>query len=92
MVSINPLKVRLLYYINLDFKRNVYLEKKFNIVKYDVKFISKCLQRDILDFQEYNKELIKRQKPMQEELLKLIQECINEVVKDYEVKCYIVII
>jgi hypothetical protein len=50
-----------------------------------MKFISKCLQRDILDFQEYNKEIIKKQKPIQEELLRLIQESINETVSDYEV-------
>lgn len=66
-------------------KRNAYLENKFNIVKYDTKFISKCLQKDILDFQEYNKEIIKKQKPIQEELLKLIQDSINESVSDFEV-------
>jgi len=54
-------------------------------VKYDTKFISKCLQKDILDFQEYNKEIIKKQKPIQEELLKLIQDSINESVSDFEV-------
>ncbi len=54
-----------------------------------MKFISKCLQKDILDFQEYNKGIIRKQKPIQEELLKLIQEAVNEISLDtYEVKIY----
>jgi len=57
-------------------------------VKYDIKFISKCLQRDILDFQEYNKEIIKKQKPIQEELLKLIQDSVNETIQDFEVNLH----
>lgn len=57
-------------------------------MKYDIKFISKCLQRDILDFQEYNKEIIKKQKPIQEELLKLIQDSVNETIQDFEVNLH----
>ena len=57
-------------------------------MKYDINFISKCLQRDILDFQEYNKEIIKKQKPIQEELLKLIQDSVNETIQDFEVNLH----
>lgn len=65
-----------------------FLEKKFSCSKYDEKYIIKCLQRDILDFQEYTKEQIKKVKSTQEELIKLIQDAVNEVMADYEVKLY----
>jgi DNA polymerase sigma len=48
----------------------------------------KCLQLDILDFQEFTKEQIKKVKSTQEELIKLIQEAVEEVMPDYEVKLY----
>lgn len=64
------------------------LEKKFSSVKYDEKYIIKCLQRDLCDFQEYTKEQIKKAKTNQEELIRLIQESVNEVMPDYEVKLY----
>jgi len=57
-------------------------------MKYDEKYIIKCLQRDILDFQEHTKEQIKKVKSTQEELIKLIQEAVFEVMPDYEVKLY----
>lgn len=69
----------------VEFGRRSYLEKKFSIVKYDMNFIYKCLQKDVLDFQEFNKEVIRKQRPIQEELLRLIQEAVSEVTKDFEV-------
>jgi DNA polymerase sigma len=64
------------------------LEKKFSCLKYDEKYIIKCLQRDILDFQDYTKEQIKKAKSTQEELIKLIQEAVNDCMPDYDVKLY----
>jgi non-canonical poly(A) RNA polymerase PAPD5/7 len=71
-----------------DIPTKEYLEKKFSANKYEEKYIVKCLQRDILDFQEYTKEQIRRVKATQEELIRLIQESVNEVLPDYEVKLY----
>jgi non-canonical poly(A) RNA polymerase PAPD5/7 len=65
-----------------------YLEKKFSSSKYEEKYIVKCLQRDILDFQEFTKEQIRRVKAAQEELVRLIQDSVTEVMPDYEVKLY----
>lgn len=68
--------------------RREFLEKKFNCAKYNDSYIIKCLQRDILDFREYNKDQIQKIKPIQEELVFLIQEAVEEVLPDYEVKLY----
>jgi DNA polymerase sigma len=57
-------------------------------MKYDEKYIIKCLQKDILDFQEYTKEQIKKSKATQEELIRLIQESVNDCMPDYEVRLY----
>src|SRR5690349_1671122 len=39
-----------------ELNRVDYLEKKFSISKYEEKYIIKCLQKDLLDFQEYTKD------------------------------------
>ena len=65
-----------------------YLEKKFSGMKYDEKYIIKCLQKDILDFQEFTKEQIKKAKSNQEEIIKLITEAVNDCMPDYEVRLY----
>ena len=57
-------------------------------MKYDDKYIIKCLQRDILDFQEYVKISIKNNKKVLDHLLKYIQNAVNENIPDYEVKLY----
>ncbi len=57
-------------------------------MKYEEKYIIKCLQRDILDFQEYTKEQIKKVSSTHEELIKLINDAVHEVMPDYEVKLY----
>lgn len=72
----------------LEISKKEFLEKKFTCAKYDEKYIIKCLQRDILDFQEYTKEQIRRVKATQEELVRLIQESVNECMSDYEVRLY----
>lgn len=64
------------------------LEKKFSCLKYEEKYIVKCLQRDILDFQEYTKEQIKKVKSTQEELVKYIQDAVADCLPDFEVKLY----
>ncbi len=71
-----------------DYTRKEYLDKKFSTVKYEDKYIMKCLQKDILDFQEYTKDQIKRNKVVLDELLKLVQTTVNECIPEYEVKLY----
>ena len=62
-----------------------YLEKKFATSKYEDKYIIKCLQKDILDFQDYTKEQIRNNKVVTDELLRLVQTAVNECIPDYEV-------
>lgn len=61
------------------------LDKKFGSIKYDDKYIIKCLQKDILDFQEYTKEMIKKNKVIVDELIKQVTIAVNDVIPDYEV-------
>lgn len=68
--------------------RKEYIERKFYTVKYDEKYTIRCLQKDILQFQEHTKEGIKNCKAVQEELIRLIQESVNEVIPDFDVKLY----
>lgn len=71
-----------------EFNKAEYLEKKFSVSKYDEKYIIKCLQKDLLDFQEYTKDQIRRNKALQEELIRLVQEAVGEISTDFEVKLY----
>ncbi len=48
----------------------------------------KCLQKDILDFQDYTKDQIKKNKIVLDELIRLVQLTVNECIPDYEVKLY----
>jgi DNA polymerase sigma len=64
------------------------IEKKFSTNKYDDKYIMKCLQKDILDFQEYTKEQIYKNKNILEDLIKFIEQSVYEIIPDYEVKLY----
>jgi DNA polymerase sigma len=74
--------------LDIHLNKKEYLEKKFSGMKYDEKYIIKCLQKDILDFQDYTKEQIKKSKSIQEEIIKLIQEAVNDCMPDYEVRLY----
>lgn len=64
------------------------LEKKFSTQKYEDKYIIKCLQKDILDFQEYTKDQIKKNKIILDDLLKFIQQAVNDSIPEFEVKLY----
>ena len=55
---------------------------------YKDEYVAKSLQRDLLDFQEFNREQIKKIKPVQEELLNYIKEAVNETLPEFEVKLY----
>lgn len=65
-----------------------YLEKKFTLSRNTEEYIYKCLNKDILDFQDYTKEQIKMIKPSQEKLINLLQECVNQTIPDYEIKLF----
>ena len=67
------------------FPRKEFLDKKFSTFKYEDKYIIKCLQKDILDFQDYTKEMISKNKIVLDELIKNVQTAVNEVIPDYEV-------
>ena len=60
----------------------------FSTQKYDDKYIVKCLQKDILDFQEYVKDGIKINKPVTDELLRLVKVAVSETIPDWEVNIY----
>lgn len=64
------------------------LERKFSTHKYDDKYIVKCLQRDILDFQEFTKDQIKKNRVFIDELIKLVKQAVNDSIPDYEVNLY----
>lgn len=64
------------------------LEKKFCSVMYRDEYVARSLQRDLLDFQEYNKEQIRKIKPIQEELLNYIREAVAETLPEFEVRLY----
>lgn len=42
----------------------------------------------MIDYQEFNKEQIKRLKATQEELLELVQEAVDESIPEFELKIY----
>ncbi len=71
-----------------DLSRRDILDRKFSINKYDDKYIIRSLQKDILDFQEYTKDLIKRNKSVLDDLIKFVQTSLNDTSPDYEVKLY----
>jgi DNA polymerase sigma len=64
------------------------LEKKFSQLKYDDKYSSKCLTKDLLDFMELTKEYTSVLRETQEMLVGLVQEATNETLLEYEVKLY----
>ncbi len=68
-----------------QFSKREFLDKKFSSFKYEDKYIINCLQKDILDFQEYTKEQIKKNKQVVDDLLKFVQTAVNDSIPDYEV-------
>ena len=65
-----------------------FLKQKFNSVQYSDKYIIKCLQQDLTDYQAYVKELISHKKPVINDILKNLQDAVNEVNPEYKVNLY----
>ena len=65
-----------------------FLQRKFCQNKYDDFYVCKNLHKDLIDYQEFNKEQIKRLKATQEELLELVQEAVDESIPEFELKIY----
>ena len=66
-----------------------FLSKKFSCENYNDAYIQQSLQLDLIDFQEYVNEQIKKVKPKITELIDLFQKAVNELIgNEYEVKLY----
>ena len=65
-----------------------YLENKFSHCKINESYIFKCLNRDILDFQEFTKEKMRILKTTQVELISILQDCVNSTIPDFEIKLF----
>ena len=72
----------------MEIMKKKIIEKKFSTNKYEDKYIMKCLQKDILDFQEYTKEQILKNKNILDNLIKFVEQAVNDTIPDYEVKLY----
>ena len=68
--------------------RKKIIEKKFSTNKYEDKYIMKNLQKDILDFQEYTKDQILKNKNILDSLIKFVEQAVSDTIPDYEVKLY----
>ena len=66
-----------------------YFNKKFSSEPYNELYIRKSLQNDLIEFQAYVTEQIKKTKPKLHELINLIQDAVNQSIGiGYEVKLY----
>jgi len=65
-----------------------FLEGKFHSQSYDHNYIVSCLQKDLTDYQAYVKEQISQKRPVIEEILKELQEVVNEINVNYIVNLY----
>ena len=72
-----------------------YLNKKFINFEYDLNFyknknnyVRNCLSKDLTEFELFVKEHIKKSANLNEELLKNVQNAVNECFTDYEVHLY----
>ena len=74
-----------MFNLDKEISRSQFLDKKFSLVKYDDKYSGRCLQKDLLDFHELTKEQIKKMKILQEELIRFVQEAVNEITSEFEV-------
>lgn len=72
-----------------SYSRKEILDRKFSSNKYDEKYVIRSLYKDILDFQEYTKENTRRNKKIIDELMKHIQNSVNEVIPDFDVLIYL---
>ena len=71
-----------------------YLNKKFINYDYDLNFnqdnnyVRNCLSKDIIEFEQFVTEHIKNLSSLYSELIKNIQNAVNECFQDYEVHLY----
>jgi non-canonical poly(A) RNA polymerase PAPD5/7 len=68
--------------------KNEIYDIKFSTQKYDDKYIVKCLQKDILDFQDFVKDGIKVNRTFIDELIRLVKIAVNDTIPEYEVNIY----
>lgn len=68
--------------------RREILERKFGSIMYRDDYVVKCLHKDLIDFQEYNKDSILKLKPKLDELLNYIKQLVEETIPEYIVQLY----
>ena len=65
-----------------------FLTLKFTNITYPEIYIIKSLQKDLIDYQEYIEEIISHKKPIIQELLKELQNTVDEINTNYKVNLY----
>ena len=73
---------------NKNLKENEFRELKFLQTEPEEEYIIKTLQKDLIDYEKYNKAIMKNKIPLIEKLINLIQNAVNEVNPEYQVKIY----
>ena len=71
---------------NLPLKE--YRELKFNQDIPEGEFITKTLQKDLIDYEKYIKEKIEKKRPIINKLIQNVQMTVNEITNDYIVNLY----
>ena len=72
--------------LNENYFRN--LEGKFHVDVYSQQYIIKNLQNDLIDYRNYIKKQTEEKKPTIQQILKELQETVNEINPDYKVNLY----
>lgn len=65
-----------------------YLQLKFKSTKKDMSMIKASLQKDLIDYREYTKSNATKDVELLEQLLNRLQEAVNEISSDYEIKLF----
>ena len=65
-----------------------FLSNKFNSENYNDTYIVKCLQKDLTDYQAYVREIISHKRPVIDEIIGNIQQCVDEINPEYKVHLY----
>ena len=73
---------------NKNLKIEEFRQLKFLQTEPEEDYIIKTLQKDLLDYEKYNKAIMKKKIPLIENLVNLIQNTVNEVNPEYQVKIY----
>ncbi|MCQ2819215.1 MAG: nucleotidyltransferase domain-containing protein [archaeon] len=68
-------------------KRN-FVYAKFQNNSFNENFLIQCVQSDLLDYQNYVKEIISYKRPVIDDLIKKIQETVDEVNPNFKVHLY----